>query len=155
YPNTLNPNDPKSPYYHTPTTASRIAAAQSARIQALRGRQTLPTLRNSMHSLYLARQGDDGLALLGEQLRGLKLATIDDLADLAPITNRGQVNELENLMQQAQVACLAFKAGVAVSANIGIGGFDSHANNDPQQTSQALQILRALDFIFGMLDNMG
>src|SRR5262245_6753877 len=29
YPNTLNPNDPKSPFYHTPTTASRIAAAQS------------------------------------------------------------------------------------------------------------------------------
>lgn len=155
YPNTLDPNNPKSDYYHTPTTASRIAAAQSARIQALRGRQTLQTLRSSMNSLYLARQGDDGLALLGEQLRSTKLVSIDDIPDLAPIQNRGDVGELEGLMQGAQVACLAFKAGVAVSANIGIGGFDTHSNNDPQQTSQALQILRALDYIFGLLDQMG
>src|SRR5262249_33971252 len=36
YPNTQTPGDPKSPFYHTPTTASRIAAAQSARLQALK-----------------------------------------------------------------------------------------------------------------------
>jgi len=155
YPNTLDPNNPKSGYYHTPTTASRIAAAQSARIQALRGRQTLPTLRTAMNSLYLARQGDDGLAALGEQLRGLKLVTIDDIPDLAPITERNKTDDLQNLMQQAQIACLAFKAGVAVSANIGIGGFDTHTNNDQGQTEQALQVLRALDYIFGLVDAMG
>jgi len=155
YPNVLDPNNAMSDLYHTPTTASRIAAAQSARIQSLRDRQTLHTLRTSMNSLYLARQGDDGLAALGEQLRTTQLVKIDDIPDLAPITNRGQVDDLERLMQGAQVAALAFKAGVAVSANIGIGGFDTHSGNDAGQTAQALQILRALDYIFGMLDQMG
>lgn len=155
YPNTQNPNDPKSGYYHTPATASRIAAAQSARVQALRGQQTLPSLRGSLNSLYLARQGDDGLAALGEQLRGLKLTTIDDIPDLAPITDRAKTDDLQGLIQQAQVAAMAFKAGVAVSANIGMGGYDTHSNNDQQQTDQSMQLYRALDFIFDMLDAMG
>jgi hypothetical protein len=39
----------------------------------------------------------------------------------------------ERLAQQAEVALASFKAGVCVSANLSIGQFDSHANNDPDQ----------------------
>ncbi len=39
----------------------------------------------------------------------------------------------ERLAQQAEIALAAFKAGVAVSANLDIGQFDSHANNDRDQ----------------------
>lgn len=39
----------------------------------------------------------------------------------------------ERLAQQAEIALAAFKAGVCVSANLTIGQFDSHANNDPDQ----------------------
>jgi hypothetical protein len=35
--------------------------------------------------------------------------------------------------QQAEIALASFKAGVCVSANLTIGQFDSHANNDPDQ----------------------
>lgn len=155
YPNTLDPNDAKSAFYHTQSTASRIAAAQAGRLQALRDRQTLLTLSDSMNSLYLSRQGNDGLASLGEQLRGIKLTKIDDIPDLAPITDRQRVDDLQGLIQQAQVACLAFKAGVAVSANIGMGGYDTHNDNDNRQAEQAMQLLRALDFLYDMLDTMG
>jgi uncharacterized protein (DUF1501 family) len=155
YPNTLDTNDPKKGFYHTQATASRIVAAQAARIQSLRDKQTLSTLRGSMNSLYLARQADDGLAALGEQLRGINLVKIDDIPDLKPITDRGRVDDLQGLMQQAQVACLAFKAGVAVSANIGMGGYDTHNDNDVRQTEQTMQLFRALDFLYGLLDTMG
>jgi len=37
------------------------------------------------------------------------------------------------LEQQAEIALASFKAGVCVSANLTIGQFDSHANNDPDQ----------------------
>jgi len=37
------------------------------------------------------------------------------------------------LAQQAEIALAAFKAGVCVSANLTIGQFDSHANNDADQ----------------------
>ena len=39
----------------------------------------------------------------------------------------------ERLSQQAEIALASFKAGVCVSANLTIGQFDSHANNDPDQ----------------------
>lgn len=39
----------------------------------------------------------------------------------------------ERLSQQAEIALASFKAGVCVSANLDIGQFDSHANNDPDQ----------------------
>jgi uncharacterized protein (DUF1501 family) len=37
------------------------------------------------------------------------------------------------MAQQAEIALASFKAGVCVSANLSIGQFDSHANNDPDQ----------------------
>lgn len=37
------------------------------------------------------------------------------------------------LEQQVEIALASFKAGVCVSANLTIGQFDSHANNDPDQ----------------------
>lgn len=39
----------------------------------------------------------------------------------------------ERLAQQAEIALASFKAGVCVSANLSIGQFDSHANNDVDQ----------------------
>lgn len=39
----------------------------------------------------------------------------------------------ERLAQQAEIALASFKAGVCVSANLSIGQFDSHANNDADQ----------------------
>lgn len=39
----------------------------------------------------------------------------------------------ERLSQQVEIALASFKAGVCVSANLNIGQFDSHANNDTDQ----------------------
>lgn len=39
----------------------------------------------------------------------------------------------ERLAQQVEIALAAFMAGVCVSANLSIGQFDSHANNDTDQ----------------------
>lgn len=39
----------------------------------------------------------------------------------------------ERLSQQVEIALASFKAGVCVSANLTIGQFDSHANNDTDQ----------------------
>ncbi len=39
----------------------------------------------------------------------------------------------DRLAQQAEIALASFRAGVCVSANLTIGQFDSHANNDPDQ----------------------
>jgi hypothetical protein len=157
YPNIRDPNDAKSDLYHSQATASRIAAAQASRLQTMQARQSLTSSRNAMGSLFLARASNGGLAALGEALKGKQLVQIGDVPKLAniPKDNQNELGDAERLMQQAQIALYAFKTGVAVSANLDIGGFDTHSNNDDQQTSQQMQILVALDYLYTQLDAMG
>lgn len=157
YPNVRDPNNSQSDLYNTSSTASRIQAAQAARLQAMQARSTLSSSRTAMGSLYLSRASNGGLAALGEALRGKELVRINDIPKLAliPDDNKNELNGAERLMQQAQIALYAFKTGVAVSANLDIGGFDTHSNNDNQQTSQQMQILVALDYLYSQLEVMG
>jgi uncharacterized protein (DUF1501 family) len=53
----------------------------------------------------------------------------------------------ERLSQQAEIALCSFKAGVCVSANLTIGQFDSHANNDPDQMKLIPEFLAGIAYI--------
>src|SRR5438046_4789384 len=52
----------------------------------------------------------------------------------------------ERLSQQAEIALASFKAGVCVSANLSIGQFDSHANNDPDQMKLIPEFLEGIAY---------
>jgi len=52
----------------------------------------------------------------------------------------------ERMSQQAEIALAAFKAGVCVSANITIGQFDSHANNDTDQMKLIPEFLAGIAY---------
>src|SRR5262245_44717090 len=52
----------------------------------------------------------------------------------------------ERLSQQAEIALASFKAGVCVSANLDIGQFDSHANNDPDQMKLIPEFLAGIAY---------
>lgn len=53
----------------------------------------------------------------------------------------------ERLAQQAEIALASFKAGVCVSANLDIGQFDSHANNDPDQMRLIPEFLAGVAYL--------
>ena len=53
----------------------------------------------------------------------------------------------ERLSQQAEIALARFKAGVCVSANLTIGQFDSHANNDPDQMKLIPEFLAGIAYL--------
>src|SRR4051812_44264835 len=53
----------------------------------------------------------------------------------------------ERLSQQAEIALASFKAGVCVSANISIGQFDSHANNDVDQMKLIPEFLAGIAYL--------
>jgi len=53
----------------------------------------------------------------------------------------------ERLAQQAEIALASFKAGVCVSANLSIGQFDSHANNDPDQMKLIPEFLAGIAYL--------
>jgi len=53
----------------------------------------------------------------------------------------------ERLAQQAEIALASFKAGVCVSANLSIGQFDSHANNDKDQMKLLPEFLAGVAYL--------
>ena len=53
----------------------------------------------------------------------------------------------ERLSQQAEIALASFKAGVCVSANLTIGQFDSHANNDVDQMKLIPEFLAGIAYV--------
>jgi len=53
----------------------------------------------------------------------------------------------ERLSQQAEIALASFKAGVCVSANLDIGQFDSHANNDVDQMKLIPEFLAGAAYV--------
>jgi hypothetical protein len=151
--NKRDPNDPQSELYHTPNTAGRIAAAQEARLKAAQQKTRLPTVQSSMGSLFLARQSDAGLADLGALLQNATIKRFPD--DFPSVSGIGGIGELDDLVQQVQIALLCFQAGVAVSANLDMGGYDTHDNNDDRQSRQMMILSFALDFLFKQIDAAG
>jgi hypothetical protein len=151
--NQMNPNDTKTSTYHTPNTAGRIAAAQEARLKAAQLKEKLPTVASAMGSLYMARQSDEGLAGLGEELRSVKLVRYPD--DFPQLAGAGGNGGIESLLQQVQIALHSFRAGVAVSANLDIGGFDTHSDHDNRQGDALMGLLFGVDYLFQQIDALG
>jgi uncharacterized protein (DUF1501 family) len=131
--NRIDPNNVENmDLFHSASTSARIRAAQNERLQALRDAQHLPRLQASMADLQAARLRDGELA--GLQIPA-KLVEVPGLGDL------------QRMMQQAQLAVAAFKAGVAVSANLSLGGFDTHSNHDREQPRQLAKLLFGIDYL--------
>ena len=97
---------------HRDTRMARLAAAPNLMPRDARNRE-----------LYAA-------ALKPDAAEGLR-----SFADMIPPTDELQAVEeyglfRSTLKRQAQLAVLAFRAGVAVSADLRLGGFDTHDNHD-------------------------
>lgn len=61
----------------------------------------------------------------------------------------------ERLSQQAEIALASFKAGVCVSANLDIGQFDSHANNDRDQMKLIPEFLAGIAYFVRRAGELG
>ncbi|MBA2664353.1 MAG: DUF1501 domain-containing protein [Bradymonadaceae bacterium] len=59
------------------------------------------------------------------------------------------------LARQADIALASFKAGVCVSANLNIGQFDSHDNNDPDQMRLIPEFLAGIDYTVERAESLG
>jgi uncharacterized protein (DUF1501 family) len=61
----------------------------------------------------------------------------------------------ERLSQQVEIALSSFKAGVCVSANLTIGQFDSHANNDRDQMKLIPEFLAGIAYLMRRSEALG
>src|SRR5207247_4309669 len=60
----------------------------------------------------------------------------------------------ERLSQQVDIALASFKAGVCVSANLSIGQFDSHANNDADQMRLIPEFLAGIRYLMRRAEDL-
>lgn len=142
FPNQTDPNNPDTDLFHSSSTAARIRKAQEERLKAQLAQQRLPRVKAAMGELTLARASDD-------VLKDLVLPA--DLVDLPGY----QLSDLRGMMQQAQLAVAAFKAGMAVAVNLNLGGFDTHANHDVDQVRQLAKLLAGVDFLMSEAEAAG
>jgi hypothetical protein len=99
--------------YHDKFALDRIEQTLAEQHQAAAASPRLPRVERAHNMLYAAQANSKSLQRVTQYV-----------PDQIP---------KQRLAQQAEIALSSFKAGVCVSANLTIGQFDSHANNDPDQ----------------------
>jgi uncharacterized protein (DUF1501 family) len=132
--NRVDPNNAENlEQFHASSTYERVRAAQSGRLASALEKQHLPRLKASMSQLFSAREHDweVGQIKLPEEL----------------VSIPGQLGGLQGFAQQAQLAVAAFKSGLAASANLNLGGFDTHSNHDRDQSKALAMLLFGIDFL--------
>jgi uncharacterized protein (DUF1501 family) len=134
YPSRMNPDD-ETTAFHSEAAQEIMARAQKDREVALLEAQGLPRIRQAMSTLFTSRSGSNELKRLTEYL--------PETFSANPIG------------EQAQLALAAFKAGVCVSANLSVGGFDTHGDHDNQHIPRLQTVLEGLDVLWTEAENMG
>ena len=67
----------------------------------------------------------------------------------------GDLNFRSTLRRDVEIAVLAFRTGVAVSADLWLGGFDSHAENDVRQEALLTNLTRSVDYLWDNAEEQG
>ncbi len=116
----------RSPY-HDRFAQDRIERALQAEAQAQADRPRLPRAEHAENMLFAAQ------------------ANAKALQRVTPYIPNAIPKE--RLSQQADIALASFKAGVCVSANLSIGQFDSHANNDADQMKLIPEFLAGIRYL--------
>lgn len=66
----------------------------------------------------------------------------------------GGMNFSSSLRQQMQSALLVFKSGLGTAADLSLGGFDSHDENEPIQEALMMHLYQALDFFWDYAESL-
>jgi uncharacterized protein (DUF1501 family) len=124
----------RSPY-HDPFVLDHIERTISEYHEALGESPQLPRMTRGENMLYAAQLNSKALSRVTEHIP----------------------KELprKRLHQQAEIALVSFKAGVSVSANLNIGQFDSHANNDKDQMKLIPELLDGVAYATKRAEELG
>ncbi|MDV6030626.1 MAG: DUF1501 domain-containing protein [Phycisphaera sp. RhM] len=113
--------------YHDNFVSDRIERALEAQMQARIESNRLPRVERSQSMLYAAQ---------------LNSKALQRVTPFIP-----KSSPKERLSRQVDIALASFRAGICVSANLSIGQFDSHANNDADQMKLIPELLAGVDYL--------
>lgn len=118
--------NPKAPY-HEDFALDRIEQAMAERRGERQQAPLLPRSQRAESMLYAAQLNSKALSRV-----------VPHIPKEIP---------KQRIAQQAEIALASFRAGVCVSANLSIGQFDSHANNDTDQMKLIPELLEGVAYI--------
>lgn len=113
--------------YHDKFALDRIEQALREEHEAVAAQPRLPRAMRGENMLYAAQVNSKALGRVTQYIP--------------------KNSPKERLSQQAEIALASFKAGVCVSANLDIGQFDSHQNNDPDQMRLIPEFLAGIAYL--------
>lgn len=120
--------------YHDPFVSDRIEKALQEQFDARVSSVRLPRVERSQSMLYSAQVNSKAL---------------QRVVPFIP-----KESSKERLSQQADITLASFKAGVCISANLSIGQFDSHNNNDPDQMKLIPEFLEGIDYLLRKAEDL-
>ncbi len=124
--------------YHSNAVRSLIDTASAARRQRQISEQRLLRVQRAL-ALHDAARNRDVSSLQG---------FVNNLnATSAPNAYVNSRSNARNLFNQAQTAFAAFEAGAAATAQIDLGGFDTHGDHDARHYPRLMDYLAAVDNI--------
>lgn len=113
--------------YHDSFVTDRIERALEQQLQTRITQSRLPRVERSQSMLYAAQVNSQALKRVAQYIP--------------------KSTPKENLSQQCDIALASFKAGVCVSANLNLGTFDSHKDNDTDQMKLIPRMLAGVDYL--------
>lgn len=124
----------------------QVKLAQRQRLIRQKEQAKLPLRRQQLNQLFTVRQEDNDLARLSEEKA---------LIEAQVATNDHMNNRAQSFKRQASLVAAAFTSGVAASANISTGGFDTHGNHDNSQYQSLGDLLEGVAYLQEALDAAG
>jgi uncharacterized protein (DUF1501 family) len=116
----------------------QIKQAQVRRLKRQKTTASLPLRQQQLNQLFTVRQEDYNLE---------KLSIEKHKIETALPTNNHMNNRDQNFKRQASLVTAAFKAGIAASANISTGGFDTHGDHDSRQYQSLGDLLEGVAYL--------
>jgi uncharacterized protein (DUF1501 family) len=120
--------------YHDDFAGDRIERALAEQFEANVSTVRLPRVERAQSMLYAAQANSKALERVTEHVP--------------------RTMPKERLARQADIALASFKGGVGVSANLSIGQFDSHQNNDPDQMRLLPEFLAGIDYLLARAEEL-
>jgi len=132
------PKNDSSTTYFSDNVKQLIENASLARIERLKVNESLPRVKDALKYLSSARGETWRLSNFTSSVDGFSSKTAEDFNDR---------NNAFKLYQQGRLVLAAYQAGVTCSANITMGGFDTHGNHDARQYPRLMDLLMGIDGI--------
>ena len=122
--------------FHLEEVQTRLDQYRQGRMGRLQDRYLLPKTRSSLMEVMESRGGQNELKRLNQNL---------------PDLDRFNTS----LGQQGAIALASYRAGLTLSANLSVGGFDTHGNHDQNQANALDNLSGGLMEIWNEVERLG